>query len=265
MSGCTCHLAPCSQMTKMRGHFLPFLPLLLILALGQALSQRCYPKEVALLPALQFPWQRTVSHQPLKPVVGESGEGRGEGRRGTEKAGQHLLGENSWWIYKELVCLVSYQVLHCSIFRNFEMREASSVVSTSALQGWLYKYPPSRPHLLPLIPRQTLLWAAGEAHWLGAWAVLDPGRDKSGGGCPPPATPPKASTWCCKFTAAPGAGRQTESMVTVTELGQEGREEGEAWAPPLPWRPSEAPCRPLGPLGVQPLLSWQTHKEANPQ
>lgn len=80
------------------------------------------------------------------------------GRSSTEKTGQYLLGENSWWIYKELVYLVSYQMPHCSIFRNSETREVSRDVSIPALQVWLYKYPPSRPQQLsPLIQKQPLL------------------------------------------------------------------------------------------------------------
>lgn len=43
--------------------------------------------------------------------------GKGERRSSIEKSGQHLL-ENSWWIYKELVYLVSYQMPHYSIFRS---------------------------------------------------------------------------------------------------------------------------------------------------
>lgn len=43
----------------------------------------------------------------------------GEEEVSTENTGQHLLGECSWWISKELVEPVSYQMPHSSIFRNF--------------------------------------------------------------------------------------------------------------------------------------------------
>ena len=99
--------------------------------------------------------------------------GGGEGRSSTEKSGQHLL-ENSWWTYKQLVYLVSYQMPHGSIFRNLRVREGSRPVSILAVQGWLYKYPPSRTQqLCSPIQKQPLLAAALEASSPECRAALD--------------------------------------------------------------------------------------------
>lgn len=94
--------------------------------------------------------------------------------------------------------LVSHQMPHCSIFRNLEMREVSRHVSIPALQGWLYKYPPSRPQQpCPLIQKQPL----------AAALAVQQRRTLSGAtSSPPPASSPRATPHLTSLLWSPGAG-----------------------------------------------------------
>ena len=146
----------------------------------------------------QSPWQWTDYHPPITETSSRT-EQSSKGRRKKQhrKSRQHLL-ENSWWIYKELVYLVSYQMPHCSIFRNLEMREDSRHVSIPALQGWLYKYLPGRPwQPCPLIQKQPLAAALEvQQRWTLSRATSSP----------PPAASPRATPHLTSLFWSPGAG-----------------------------------------------------------
>lgn len=96
---------------------------------------------------------------------------------------------------------------HHSIFRNLRAREGSRPVSILALQGWLYKYPPSRTQqLCSSIRKQLLLAAALEASSPEHGAALDTEHVH------------QAPTACCV-----PKGHATAHKLSLVPNGQGGR------------------------------------------
>lgn len=126
---------------------LPLLPALL-----SSRGSACHPARGSQARSLSFP-AGGLCHLPISATSGSTAWVVRERRSRAEGTGQHLLGENPQWVLKELAYLVSYQMPHCSIFRNFQPREGSRAKSMPALQGWLYKYRPSGSAALPSIQK----------------------------------------------------------------------------------------------------------------